>query len=290
MTAHKTAFIGLGNMGYPMAGYLAKAGHEVAVFNRTGAKAKAWVEEYGGRMAETPGEAAAGAEFVFSCVGNDDDLRSIVLGDNGVLAGMDKGAIHVDHTTASAMVTRELARLGSEKGVDFLDAPVSGGQEGAKKGILTIMVGGDGKTFAKAEPIMGAYGRTVTLMGPVGSGQLTKMVNQICCVGIEQGLAEALNFAVRSGLDAKKVVEVISKGAAQSWQMDNRAITMIEDKFDFGFAVDWMRKDLCIVLDEARKIGAQVPGTAMIEGFYARLQARGEGRLDNTALIRLLRE
>ncbi len=290
MTAHKTAFIGLGNMGYPMAGYLAKAGHEVVVFNRTGAKAKAWVEEYGGRMAETPGEAAAGAEFVFTCVGNDDDLRSIVLGDNGVLAGMDKGAIHVDHTTASAMVARELARLGSEKGVDFLDAPVSGGQEGAKKGILTIMVGGDGKTFAKAEPIMQAYGRTVTLMGPVGSGQLTKMVNQICCVGIEQGLAEALNCAVRSGLDAKKVVEVISKGAAQSWQMDNRAITMIEDKFDFGFAVDWMRKDLCIVLDEARKIGAQVPGTAMIEGFYARLQARGEGRLDNTALIRLLRE
>lgn len=288
MSAIKTAFVGLGNMGYPMAGHLASAGHDVTVFNRTGAKAKSWVEEYGGRMAETPAEAAAGAAIVFTCVGNDDDLRSIVLGDGGVLAGMEAGAIHVDHTTASAMVARELAQVGSEKGIDFLDAPVSGGQEGARKGILTIMVGGDEKTFAKADPVMQAYGRAVTLIGPVGSGQLTKMVNQICCVGIEQGLAEALNFAIRAGLDAPKVVEVISKGAAQSWQMDNRAITMIEDRFDFGFAVDWMHKDLCIVLDEARKIGAQVPGTALIEGFYARLKARGEGRLDNTALIRLL--
>ena len=288
MTAIKTAFIGLGNMGYPMAGHLVAAGHDVTVFNRTNAKAKSWVEEYGGQMADTPAKAAAGAEIVFTCVGNDDDLRNIVLGDEGVFAGMSKGMIHVDHTTASATVARELSQIGSEKGIAFMDAPVSGGQEGAKKGILTTMVGGDEEIFAKAEPVMKAFSRAVTLIGPVGSGQLTKMANQICCVGIEQSLAEALNFAVRAGLDANKVVDVISKGAAQSWQMDNRATTMLEGKFDFGFAVDWMHKDLCIVLDEARKVGAHVPVTALIEDFYARLKARGEGRLDNTALIRLL--
>jgi 3-hydroxyisobutyrate dehydrogenase len=288
MSAKKAAFIGLGNMGYPMAGHLAKAGHAVTVYNRTQAKAEAWAKEYGGRAAPTPAEAAAGAEIVFTCVGNDDDLRAVALGATGALAGIAKSAILVDHTTASAAVARELAGLAAKQGVPFLDAPVSGGQEGAKKGILTIMVGGDKKAFAAAEPVMRAYGRAVTLMGPVGSGQLTKMVNQICCIGAIQGLAEAMNFAVRAGLDAKKVVDVIAKGAAQSWQMENRAKTMIDGKFDFGFAVNWMRKDVGIALDEARRNGAELPATALIADFFSRLQARGEGRLDNTALIRLL--
>lgn len=288
MSAGKAAWIGLGNMGYPMAGHLRKAGFDVAVFNRTRAKADAWAAEHGGRAAATPAEAAAGADLVFSCVGNDDDLRSVIFGRDGALAGMAAGAILADHTTASAAVAREIGAEAAKKRVGFLDAPVSGGQEGAKKGILTIMVGGDKKAFATTEPAMRTYGRAVTLMGPVGSGQLTKMVNQICCVGAIQGLAEGMNFALRAGLDAEKVVDVISKGAAQSWQMENRAKTMIADKFDFGFAVDWMRKDLGIVLAEAQKNGATVPATALIADFLSRLQRRGEGRLDNTAVIRLL--
>jgi 3-hydroxyisobutyrate dehydrogenase len=288
MSAGKAAWIGLGNMGYPMAGHLRKAGWNVTVFNRSGAKAEAWVQEYGGSRAPTPAEAAKGADFVGTCVGNDDDLRAVVFGARGALAGMKKGAILVDHTTASASVAREIAAEAKKTGVSFLDAPVSGGQEGAKKGILTIMVGGEAKAFSKVEPAMRAYGRAVTLMGPAGSGQLTKMVNQICCVGAIQALAEAMNFAARAGLDGHKVVDTISKGAAQSRQMENRGKTMLDGKFDFGFAVDWMRKDLGIVIEEARRNGATVPATALIADFLSRLQARGEGRLDNTAVIRLL--
>jgi 3-hydroxyisobutyrate dehydrogenase len=288
MSAGKAAWVGLGNMGYPMAGHLHKAGWNVTVYNRSPAKAEAWVREHGGSKAPTPAEAASGADIVCVCVGNDDDLRAVTLGPKGALAGMKKGAILCDHTTASAAIAREIGAAARPKGISFLDAPVSGGQEGAKKGLLTIMVGGEAKAFAKAEPAMRSYGRAVTLMGPVGSGQLTKMVNQICCVGAIQALAEAMNFATRAGLDGRKVVDVISKGAAQSWQMENRGKTMLDGKFDFGFAVDWMRKDLGIVLEEARQNGASVPATALIADFLSRLQARGEGRLDNTAVIRLL--
>lgn len=288
MSKIKAAFIGLGNMGYPMAGHLQKAGYDVTVYNRTAKKAQAWAKEYGGKSAPTPAAAAKGADIVMTCVGNDDDLKSVVFGPKGVLAGMKKGAILCDHTTASAAAAREIAAAAKKQGVGFLDAPVSGGQEGAKKGILTIMVGGDKKTFKAAEKAMQCYGRTVLLMGAVGSGQLTKMVNQICCAANIQGLSEAMNFAVKAGLDAKRVVDVISKGAAQSWQMDNRAKTMIDDKFDFGFAIDWMSKDLGMVLAEARANGASVPSTALTADFYRRLQARGEGRLDCSALIRLL--
>jgi len=285
----RAAFIGLGNMGYPMAGHLVKAGHTVTVYNRTRTKAEAWVAEHGGTLAETPAEAARGASLVFTCVGNDADLRSVALGDTGVLAGVETGATFVDHSTVSAIVARELGGIARAKGVGFLDAPVSGGQAGAENGQLTVMVGGDEDVFNAAEPVMQAYSRAVTLMGEVGAGQLTKMVNQICCVGILQGLAEAMNFATRVGLDGAKVVDVISKGAAQSWQMDNRAMTMLEDRFEFGFAVDWMRKDLAIVIEEARQNGALLPATALIEQFYAQLQGRGGGRWDNSALIRLLR-
>ena len=286
----KLAFIGLGNMGFPMAGHLAAAGHEVAVYNRTRAKAEAWTAKHGGRAAETPAKAAAGAEIVFACVGNDDDLRQVVQGGDGAFAGMDKGAILADHTTASAEVARELAAAGSERGLGFLDAPISGGQLGAEGGVLTIMVGGDEAAFERARPAMECYARAVTLMGPVGAGQLTKMVNQICGVGIIQGLAEGLNFALRAGLDANRVIDVISKGAVQSWQMENRASTMLEGKFDFGFAVDWMRKDLGICLAEARGNGALLPLTALVDQHYARLQARGGGRRDCTSLIQLLSE
>ncbi len=286
----KLAFIGLGNMGFPMAGHLAAAGHEVAVYNRTRAKAEAWTAKHGGCSAETPAKAAAGAEIVFACVGNDDDLRHVVLGGDGAFAGMDPGAILADHTTASAEVARELAAAGSERGLGFLDAPISGGQLGAEGGVLTIMVGGDEAAFERARPAMESYARAVTLMGPVGAGQLTKMVNQICGVGIIQGLAEGLNFALRAGLDANRVIDVISKGAVQSWQMDNRASTMLEGKFDFGFAVDWMRKDLGICLAEARGNGALLPLTAMVDQNYARLHPRGGGRRDCTSLIQLLSE
>jgi 3-hydroxyisobutyrate dehydrogenase len=284
----KLAFLGLGVMGYPMAGHLAKAGHEVMVYNRTASKSEAWVKEYGGAYRPTPAAAATGAEIVFTCVGNDDDVRQVVRGEQGALAGMRSGAILVDHTTASAELAREIASAAQAQGVSFLDAPVSGGQAGAVNGKLTIMVGGEEPSFGKAAPVMAHYGRAVTLMGPVGNGQLTKMVNQICIAGLVQALSEGLNFAVRAGLDPKLVVEVISKGAAQSWQMENRAHTMVDGKFDFGFAVDWMRKDLAICLAEARRNKAALPVTALVDQFYQRIQERGGRRWDTSSLIHLL--
>jgi len=284
----KLAFLGLGVMGYPMAGHLAKAGHQVTVYNRTPAKGQAWVKEYGGATKATPAQAAEGAEIVFTCVGNDDDIREVAAGAQGAFAGMSRGAILADHTTASADVARELAAIAKEKGLGFLDAPVSGGQAGAVNGKLTIMVGGEAATFKRAEGVMAHYGRAVTLLGPAGSGQLTKMVNQICIAGLVQGLSEGLNFAVRAGLDPKQVVEVISKGAAQSWQMENRAHTMVEGKFEFGFAVDWMRKDLAICLAESRRNKAALPVTALIDQFYGQIQARGGKRWDTSSLIHLL--
>jgi 3-hydroxyisobutyrate dehydrogenase len=284
------AFIGLGVMGGPMAGHLAKAGHRVTVYNRNTARAEAWMAVNGGTAKATPREAALDADIVFACVGNDDDLRQVTTGIDGAFAGMDPGAIFVDHTTASATVARELAANAAERGVAFLDAPVSGGQAGAEKGILTVMVGGDEATFATAEPVMRHFGRAVTLMGPSGAGQLTKMVNQICIAGLVQGLSEGIAFAGHAGLDVGKVIEVISKGAAQSWQMENRSPTMIENRFDFGFAVDWMRKDLSIVLDEARKNGARVPVAALVDQFYAQVQARGGNRWDTSSLVTLLRD
>jgi 3-hydroxyisobutyrate dehydrogenase-like beta-hydroxyacid dehydrogenase len=288
MAKEKVAFLGLGVMGFPMAGHLAAAGYEVTVYNRTASRADAWVAKHGGRREPTPAEAAKGAAFVFVCVGNDDDLRSVVYGETGALAGMERGAIFVDHTTASAEVAREIAGVAAESGVQFLDAPVSGGQAGAENGKLTVMVGGDPAIFERAKPVIDSYARSCVLMGPVGAGQLTKMVNQICIAGLLQGLAEGLNFAQRAGLDGARVVEVISKGAAQSWQMDNRALTMLDGKFDFGFAVDWMRKDLAICLAEARKNGARLPVTALVDQFYAQVQARGGNRWDTSSLIHLL--
>jgi len=284
----KTAFLGLGVMGFPMAGHLKKAGHEVTVYNRTAAKAQKWTETHGGPAAATPAEAARGADIVFSCVGNDDDLRSIVLGEQGALAGMSKGAVFVDHTTASANVARELGELAKGKGVHFLDGPVSGGQAGAENGKLTVMVGGDQADFDRAKPVIDCYARACVLLGPVGSGQLAKMVNQICIAGLVQGLAEGMNFAVKAGLDPAKLVETISKGAAQSWQMENRALTMVADKFEFGFAVDWMRKDLGICLQEAKSNGARLPVTALVDQFYAQIQQRGGKRWDTSSLIHLL--
>jgi 3-hydroxyisobutyrate dehydrogenase len=286
----KLAWIGLGVMGYPMAGHLARAKHELMVYNRTRAKADQWVKDYGGRAAATPRAAAHGADIVFSCVGNDQDLRAVALGADGAFAGMQKGAIYADHSTVSANVARELAQLARTAGFDFLDAPVSGGQAGAEKGILTIMVGGEPQAFATAQPAMAHYGRAVTLMGPAGAGQLTKMVNQITIVGLVQSLAEGLNFATRAGLDAKKVIDVISQGAAQSWQLENRGPTMVDDKFDFGFAVDWMRKDLQICLDEGRRNGALLPVTAVVEQLYGKLQEKGYGRFDSSSLMKLLTE
>ncbi len=284
----KVAFIGLGVMGFPMAGHLATAGHEVTVFNRTASKAEKWTATHKGRMADTPARAAEGAELVFACVGKDDDVREVSLGGDGAFAGMGEGAIFVDHTTASAGLARELAKEAEGRGIGFLDAPVSGGQAGAENGVLTIMVGGRQGTFERAKDAMSCYGRTVTLMGAPGAGQLTKMANQTCIAGLIQGLAEGLNFAMRAGLDAHQVIEVISKGAAQSWEMDNRGDTMIDGKFDFGFAVDWMRKDLGICLEEARRNGARLPVTAMVDEFYAKVQELGGGRWDNTSLIHLL--
>lgn len=283
--AAKVAFLGLGVMGFPMAGHLAKAGHDVTVYNRTAVKAAAWVEKHGGRAAATPAEAAEGAEAVFCCVGNDDDVRQV---GGAALAALAPGALLVDHTTASAEVARELAAAADAKGVRFLDAPVSGGQAGAENGVLSIMVGGAPDAFAAAEPLMRAYGRAVALMGPAGSGQLAKMVNQIAIAGLVQGLAEAMAFAQKSGVEPAKVLEVISKGAAQSWQMENRGPTMLEDRFDFGFAVDWMRKDLGICLDEARRNGAKLPVTALVDQFYADVQAMGGGRWDTSSLMRRL--
>jgi 3-hydroxyisobutyrate dehydrogenase-like beta-hydroxyacid dehydrogenase len=282
----KVAFIGLGVMGYPMARHLAqKGGHDLTVYNRTADKARKWVAEHGGRSAPTPREAAEGAEFVFSCVGNDDDLRSVALGEGGALGGMRRGAIYIDNTTASAAVARELAAAAAERGVGFLDAPVSGGQAGAENGQLTVMVGGEQATFDKAKPVVDAYAKMVGLMGPVGAGQLTKMVNQICIAGLVQGLSEGIHFAKRAGLDVERVIGVISKGAAQSWQMENRWKTMSEGKFDFGFAVEWMRKDLSICLDTARQNGALLPVTALVDQFYAEVQTMGGRRWDTSSLI-----
>ena len=281
----KVAFLGLGVMGYPMARHLKAKGHEVTVYNRTTEKAEKWASENGGRVGKTPREAAQGQEIVFSCVGNDDDLRQVVTGPDGALAGMASGAIFVDHTTASALVARELHAKAKEKGVGFVDAPVSGGQAGAENGVLTVMCGGDEAPYAKAEPVIASYARACRLLGPVGSGQLTKMINQICIAGLVQGLAEGIHFGKRAGLDIEAVLEVISKGAAGSWQMENRGKTMNQGKFDFGFAVDWMRKDLSMCLDEARKNGAQLPVTALVDQFYAEVQKMGGRRWDTSSLI-----
>lgn len=285
----KVSFLGLGVMGYPMAGHLAAKGHEVTVYNRSAAKSEAWVRQHGGRSAPTPRAAAEGAEFVMCCVGNDDDLRSVVLGEAGALAGMAKGTVFVDHTTASANVARELHMVAKQKGIGFIDAPVSGGQAGAENGVLTIMCGGEQADYDRIAPVIQAYARMQQLLGGPGAGQLTKMVNQICIAGLVQGLAEGLNFAVKAGLDAEAVVGVISKGAAQSWQMENRYKTMLADKFDFGFAVDWMRKDLGICLDEAKRNGARLPVTALVDQFYGEVQDMGGGRWDTSSLLRRLR-
>jgi 3-hydroxyisobutyrate dehydrogenase-like beta-hydroxyacid dehydrogenase len=283
------AFLGLGVMGHPMAGHLARAGHRVTVYNRTASKSAAWAKEYGGASAPSPREAAAGADIVFACVGNDDDLRSVTIGPDGAFAGMKPGAIFVDHTTASAAVARELAAAARERGLEFIDAPVSGGNLGAINGALTVMCGGDSAAFAKIQPVAMAFSKAVTLLGESGAGQLAKMVNQICIAGLVQGLSEAIAFGEKAGLDMKAVLGVIGKGAAQSWQMDNRGPTMIDQKFDFGFAVDWMRKDLGLVLDEAKRNGARLPVTALVDQFYADIQAQGGNRLDTSSLIKRLR-
>ena len=288
-TMAKVAFVGLGVMGYPMAGHLKnKGGHDVTVYNRTGAKAEKWVAQYGGKSAPTPKAAAQGQDFVMICVGNDNDLREVTLGDNGVYAGTGKGAIVVDHTTASAAIARELHAEAKKRGFEFVDAPVSGGQAGAENGVLTVMCGGDEAPFAKAEKVIAAYARACNLMGSPGSGQLAKMVNQICIAGTVQGLAEGLHFAQKAGLDIEKLIATISKGAAQSWQMENRYKTMAAGKFDFGFAVDWMRKDLSICLDESRRNGAHLPVAALVDQFYSEVQKMGGKRWDTSALIALL--
>ncbi len=281
----RVAFIGLGVMGYPMAGHLARNGHDVTVYNRTGAKARAWSEEHGGTIANTPAEAAVNAEISFSCVGNDDDVRDVILGDDGILAGAAKGSTIVDHTTASAALAREIHRAAVDESVRFLDAPVSGGQAGAEKGQLSIMIGGDAEVFERAAPVMNSYGKAVVRIGDVGSGQLAKMVNQICIAGLVQGLSEGLHFAKRAGLDVATVIAAISKGAAQSWQMDNRWETMVAGEFNFGFAVDWMRKDLAIALDEAKQNGARLEVTELVDRFYAEVQAMGGCRWDTSSLI-----
>jgi 3-hydroxyisobutyrate dehydrogenase len=284
----KVAFVGLGVMGYHMAGHLKSGGHDVTVYNRTAAKAAAWVKEHGGASAATPREAADGCDYVFCCVGNDDDLRGVVLGDDGIFAGMKDGATLVDNTTASADVARELYAAANKSGLNFIDAPVSGGEAGAQNGVLTVMCGGDQDVFDAVQPVIDCYARAVTLLGPVGSGQLTKMVNQICIAGLMQGLSEAMNFGSKAGLDMDKVLGVISKGAAQSWQMENRGTTMCRGEFEFGFAVDWMRKDLAICLQEAENNGARLPATALVDQFYAQVQARGGNRWDTSSLMHLL--
>lgn len=281
----KVAFIGLGVMGYPMAGHVSRAGAHVCVYNRTNAKAEQWVAEYEGDMAPTPAEAAEGCDLVLVCVGNDDDVREVVAGPSGVLSAMKSGAILVDHTTASAALARELHELAGEQGIGFLDAPVSGGQMGAENGVLTVMVGGDEPVYQRAAAILDCYSRYHRLLGPAGNGQLAKMVNQICIAGVIQGLAEGLNFAMKAGLDGQALIETISKGAAGSWQMENRYQTMLQDKYDFGFAVDWMRKDLGIALEEARRNGAELPVAEMVDSFYAEVQAAGGGRWDTSSLL-----
>ncbi len=286
----KVAFLGLGVMGFPMAGHLAAKGHDVTVYNRTFAKAEEWTKKHKGTAARTPKEAAAGKEIVFCCVGNDEHLRAVVLGDDGAFAGMSQGAIFVDNTTASADIARELHALGKTKGIEFIDAPVSGGQAGAENGQLTVMCGGDQATFDKAKPVADAYAKAMTLIGPPGSGQITKMMNQMCIAGIVQGLAEAMNLGQRSGLDMEKVISAISKGAAQSWQMDNRWKAMAEGKFEFGFAVDWMRKDLGIAMAEGKRAKAAMPLVALVDQFYDRVQQRGGGRWDTCSLIQPLQK
>jgi 3-hydroxyisobutyrate dehydrogenase-like beta-hydroxyacid dehydrogenase len=287
--SRRVAFLGLGVMGAPMAGHLAAAGHQVTVYNRSAARAQAWAAQHAGRTAATPREAAEGAEIVFACVGNDDDLRSVVLGEDGAFAGMAAGTVFVDHTTASAEIARELSALADVSGRRFIDAPVSGGQAGAVNGMLTVMCGGDATAFDAIHPVAMAFAKAVTRVGDSGAGQLAKMVNQVCIAGLVQGLAEAIAFGQRAGLDMKQVLEVIGKGAAQSWQMDNRGTTMVDDRFDFGFAVDWMRKDLGLVIQEARRNGARLPVTALVDQFYADIQADGGGRWDTSSLIRRLR-
>lgn len=286
----KTAFIGLGVMGYPMAGHLVAAGHEVTVYNRTAARAEAWVSEHAGVTAPTPAQAAAGAEYVFACVGDDPDVRAVTTGPGGVLETMAAGSVLVDHTTASADVAREVHAAAAETGVGFVDAPISGGQAGAENGALTVMCGGDQTDFDRVAPVIAAYSRACNLLGGPGSGQLTKMVNQICIAGLVQGLSEGIDFAQRAGLDVGEVVDTISKGAAGSWQMENRAHTMAEGTFDYGFALDWMRKDLRICFEEAGRNGASLPITAIVDQFYARLQRQGHGRWDTSTLIHLLRD
>ncbi len=291
--ARRVAFLGLGVMGYPMAGHLALAGHEVTVYNRNATKSEAFCAQLAGagtvKRAQTPATAAAGVEIVLACVGNDDDLRQVVLGEHGAFAGMAPGAVFVDHTTASATVARELDALARSRGLHFIDAPVSGGQAGAQNGQLTVMCGGDPAAFERVRPVAMAFSRAFTLMGPSGAGQLTKMVNQICIAGLVQGLSEAIAFGQRAGLDMAQVLEVIGKGAAQSWQLDHRGPTMVQDRFDFGFAVDWMRKDLGLVLDEAKRNGARLPVTALVDQFYADVQQLGGGRWDTSSLIRRLK-
>jgi 3-hydroxyisobutyrate dehydrogenase len=286
----KISFLGLGVMGYPMAGHLQSAGHDVTVYNRTTAKAEKWAAEHGGAFASTPAEAASGAEVVFACVGNDDDLRSITVGESGAFGAMDKGTVFVDHTTASAEVARELHGVAQAAGFDFIDAPVSGGQAGAENGVLTVMCGGDTAPYARVEPLIDAFAKSCLLMGESGAGQLTKMVNQICIAGLLQGLSEGMHFAQKAGLDGKAVVDVISKGAAGSWQMENRGYTMLDDEFEFGFAVDWMRKDLGICLGEANNNGASLPVTAQIDQFYKDVQNMGGNRWDTSSLVRRLRK
>jgi 3-hydroxyisobutyrate dehydrogenase len=287
--ARAVGFLGLGVMGFPMAGHLALAGHDVRVYNRSGEKAKAWLSEFKGSSAATPRDAAAGRDLVFCCVGNDDDLRAVALGEHGAFAGMKPGAVFVDHTTASANVARELHAEANKRGFAFVDAPVSGGQAGAQNGMLTVMCGGDAQPFEAAKPVAMAYARAITLLGASGSGQLAKMVNQVAIAGLIQGLSEAITFGEKAGLDMKQVLEVIGKGAAQSWQMDNRGKTMIDDKFDFGFAVDWMRKDLGLALEEGKRNGARLPVTALVDQFYADVQQMGGRRWDTSSLIKRLR-
>lgn len=288
LSQQKVAFVGLGVMGFPMAGHLQQKGEQVCVYNRTQQKAQDWVQQYGGTCALTPAETAAGADLVMLCVGNDDDVRSVVYGEQGVLAAMRPGSLLIDHTTASADLARELALACKEKGIGFLDAPVSGGQAGAQNGLLTIMLGGEAADFVKAEATLMKYARSARLLGSAGSGQLAKMVNQICIAGVVQGLAEAMHFAQQAGLDGQAVLDTISKGAAQSWQMENRGSTMLQGKYDFGFAVDWMRKDLAITLNEARHNGATLPLTALVDQFYAQVQAMGGGRWDTSSLLTVL--
>ena len=284
------AFIGLGVMGYPMAGYISKAGHNVTVFNRTKSKAEKWIDEYKGKMAETPAEAAKDAEYIFTCVGNDNDLREVSMGENGLYNTAKKGSVYIDNSTVSAEICRQLYKAAKDKDFDFLDAPISGGQPGAESGKLTVMVGGDEKIFSKAKPIIDCYSQKVNLIGPSGSGQLTKMMNQMCIAGAVQGLSEAINFGINAGLDMDKVMDTISKGAAQSWQMENRYRSMTDNKFDFGFAVDWMRKDLAIVIEEAKRNGSSIPVTEIVDGYYAKVQEMGGNRWDNSSLIALLKK